>query len=655
MPVRYCTRFNFNKLNINIQQPSGRKRKKTRYADLVCAFDIETTNIDRYRQSIMYIWQMQLGPDWTVYGRTWEEFKEFIGKLQYHAPECYVVVLVHNLSFEFQFLKSIIPVDDVFAMDDRKILRLRSGKLEFRCTYLHSNMSLAKYLELMQVPDQKVKGFDYRKKRYPWTKLTRSELKYCIHDVKGLVQAYTHEMEMDGDDLYTVPLTSTGYIRRQAKAVLGPHRRWIKLILPDLECFHALRKAFRGGDTHGNRYNSNFIITGSKVGGLYSMDISSSYPAVMLTELFPRKFYKQDPEQFEDAYKHGKACLIHLQMDDVKLHDKNFGSPYIPKAKCESIAGGKFDNGRVLSADSLDMYITEIDFEIIAQEYDFEYSILELWTATKSPLPDDFKNLLMQLYTEKTQLKGVDDYLYQKKKNQFNSAYGMCVQNPCKPNYEFKDGIMQLKDESLDDLIAEYHKTGWLPYQWGVWVTAYARKKLHEGLHLLDPDDFIYSDTDSIKYMGDYFQAFKDLNKNYLHEEYSAVDPAGKRHYIGLFEYEQEYIRFKTMGAKKYAYEDDTGLHITVSGVSKKAGAAELGKLERFKEGFVFRNAGGLAALYNDDPEVKEVTIQKHKLRITSNVALFPSTYTLGLSPDYSRLIQFLMNSDIRSSLHYER
>lgn len=653
--LRRADKFRFE--NLKMEALPVKRRKKDKYLNLLTAFDIETTNIDKYRQSVMYIWQMQLGEKWTVYGRTWKEFIDFINKLQDLIPDdCWLVCLVHNLSFEFQFLKSIISVDDVFAMDDRKILRMRSGRIEFRCTYLHSNMSLERYLIAMDVPDKKVKGFNYKKKRYSWTKLTKDEIHYCVNDVRGLVQAYSVEMLRDGDDLYTIPLTSTGYTRRRAKAALLSWRRFIKDWLPDLECFHALRKAFRGGDTHANRYNSNILIDSRKVGKIWSWDISSSYPAVMLTERFPKKFIKKPVDLFEIEYTHGKACLIHLRMYDVKLADERWGSPYIPKAKCEMIHSYEIDNGRILSAEMIDMYVTEIDFEILSEEYTFRYEILELWTATKSYLPDSFRDLLMEMYTAKTQLKGVDDYMYGKEKNQFNASYGMSVQNPCKCNYEFRDGIMQLKDESLEDLIEEYHRTGWLPYQWGVWVTCYARAKLHAGLKIIKPDDFIYSDTDSIKCMGDYSAEFEKLNARYLNEEYSAVDPKGKRHYIGIFECEGWYRRFKTMGAKKYAYEDEEGqLHVTVSGVNKRLGAKELGKIENFKEGFVFRDAGGLSALYNDFPEIKQVRIQGHLQEITSNVALFPSTYTLGMAPDYEKLIYFLMNNDISSALHYER
>ena len=105
-----------------------RKRgQRKKYYDLVCAFDIETTNIDKYKQSIMYIWQFQIDDKVTVIGRYWSEFVDFYNKLNDIFTEANLVVLVHNLSFEFQWLKSIIPIDKVFAMSDRKVLYFLSG------------------------------------------------------------------------------------------------------------------------------------------------------------------------------------------------------------------------------------------------------------------------------------------------------------------------------------------------------------------------------------------------------------------------------------------------------------------------------------------------------------------------------------------------
>ena len=96
--------------------PAGKKRH---YIGITTAFDIETTLIDDIEQSVMYIWQWQFGEDYTVIGRTWEEFLDLQKRVQNSIPaDHWLVVYVHNLSYEFQFLKGIyqfIP-DDIFAV-----------------------------------------------------------------------------------------------------------------------------------------------------------------------------------------------------------------------------------------------------------------------------------------------------------------------------------------------------------------------------------------------------------------------------------------------------------------------------------------------------------------------------------------------------------
>ena len=72
------------------------------------------------------------------------------------------------------------------------------------------------------------------------------------------------------------------------------------------------------------------------------------------------------------------------------------------------------------------------------------------------------------------------------------------------------------------------------------------------------------------------------------------------------------------------------------------------------KEGFTFTDAGGLQSVYNDQPDMI-LNIQNHDLPITSNVALLPSSYTLGITGEYERLLNMLSNVDIRQALHYER
>ena len=152
-------------------------------------------------------------------------------------------------------------------------------------------------------------------------------------------------------------------------------------------------------------------------------------------------------------------------------------------------------------------------------------------------------------------------------------------------------------------------------------------------------DKFVYCDTDSVKFVGtvDFTELNREIQEQSERHQAYADDPAGNRHYLGVYEHDATYKRFVTLGAKKYAYEDDKGLHITISGVSK-SGAAELGKLENFREGFVFRKSAGQEAAYNDEWMEEPVEIDGHRLAISPNIYLSQSEYTLGLTLEYKRL-----------------
>ena len=111
----YCTAEEFRP-DILLNYPVIKRRKSKNgkrpdIIDCVCAFDIETTNIDEIEQSVMYIWQFQIGTELTIFGRTWQEFKDIlfkIGRLLSTYDDRSLVIYVHNLSFEFQFMRRLI-------------------------------------------------------------------------------------------------------------------------------------------------------------------------------------------------------------------------------------------------------------------------------------------------------------------------------------------------------------------------------------------------------------------------------------------------------------------------------------------------------------------------------------------------------------------
>ena len=127
-----------------------RKRNSVRYLNVICAFDIEASRLKDIEQSFMYIWQFQIGDDYTIIGRYWSEFYDLILRMKPYLEDMFMVVYVHNLSYEFAFLKGIYSFseDEVFCTDNRKVLKcLMHGCMEFRCSYQLTNMSLDRFLK----------------------------------------------------------------------------------------------------------------------------------------------------------------------------------------------------------------------------------------------------------------------------------------------------------------------------------------------------------------------------------------------------------------------------------------------------------------------------------------------------------------------------
>ena len=633
-----------------------RTRKKVYYKDVICAFDIEITRLADIEQSIMYIWMFHIHNHVTIIGRTWDELKNLFLQIREELEDNTLCIFVHNLSYEFQFLRAIYDFspEEVFAVDSRKVLRcsMFENKIEFRCSYLHTNMSLAEYTNKMDIEHKKLDGeeFDYTKERYPWTDLTEKEIAYCVHDVVGLCEALEKEMEIDGDNLYTLPLTSTGYVRRDAKqAMRKVHPEFVKNQLPDLYTYEMLREAFRGGDTHANRFYSGRIIKNVK-----SADRSSSYPDVLCNCQFPvSPFFHAGKVSFNTLLNmiviRKKAVIMRVAISKLRLHDDLWGAPYLSKDKCRRIEKGAFDNGRILSAEYLETTITDVDFKIILEQYDFDdLCAFDVSYARYGKLPKSLIDTVIEYYKAKTELKNVpgQEIYYMKSKNKLNSIYGMMAQNPVKQDIVYNNGVWSTANDPEYAILAESNRKAFLCYQWGVWCTAWARYRLQEGIKLAG-ENFVYCDTDSVKYIGniDWTAYNKQREKDSKASGAFATDPKGITHYMGVYEADGEYAEFKTLGAKKYAYNYESGgkTYVTIAGVTKKSGGKELdenGGLKAFSPGFTFVKAGGTEAIYNDDPEIKTVVRDGKQINITPNIVIKDSTYTLGITAEYASLLK---------------
>lgn len=406
-----------------------------------------------------------------------------------------------------------------------------------------------------------------------------------------------------------------------------------------------------------------------------SDDIASSYPGQLMLRLFPiGQFTKVTPEYY---FSHKKlyteyAAVFRVYLDEFR-YIGDAGNPYIPISKLKNKKNVINDNGRALSGSGM-IAITDIDWKIIAKDYTWKKAYFsDMWISKYGPLPDEFKDTLMEYFRTKTLLKGDENKVYElmKAKNKLNSAYGMCVTNPCKPDIlydeetgEFKDSERPKDQTELEfhqDLLDKFYKSknSFLPYQWGVWCTAWARMQLREMIWKVGIYN-VYEDTDSIKYIDPEHikPLFDQQNEKIMKEAEAAgafaLDKNGNKKYMGVWDYECDkhgtYKRFCTLGAKKYLYEDEQGIHATIAGVNKKYAAkffTEHG-FEAFKNGTCLPDSGHLVAYYNDDLTIKEIEIEGCKILNGSNTALINGSYTIGVTGEWLDLFEkALRNEDL--------
>ncbi len=680
--------FPFNSVAETIFKMQYCGAHQTAYYREFGTFDIETTTyiksiIDNEPEynAFMYQWQFDID-DKVVMGRTWQELMNFLDKLAYtlnleHNRR--LVIYIHNLPFEFQFMRNFFQVDEVFSTDKRKPIRcLINDAFELRCSYKLANMGLQKFVS--NTPNakywKKSGDLDYKEFRSPLTLLENFELAYCYNDVQGLREAVKHKLHSEHDTLATIPMTSTGYVRREFRAAfnLNPRNHYLfrDLALNPFQ-YVLLKTATRGGNCHCNPTLSGAVDERNVFSDVGSHDMSSAYPAAMVQCKFPMTpFLDRSPKLsiIDKLLENGEhALLIDCVIHDISIKTLNT-VPYIPKAKCTKLWNPRIDNGRVLSADYCGMVLTDIDWKIIMSQYNHgKIDILHLYSAKYDYLPDELRKKIVQQYTDKCMLKYGDQYLYNKYKNKINADFGMMLTDICRreisytPSSPDKHGNpFTLEPFDIYNSMASYYnsRNSFLSYQWGVWVTAHCRNRLQKAIDKVGIDS-LYCDTDSLKYLNNHDSDFEELNKEILEEAEKCqlltscdiINPETnkKEHYqLGVWEKEKTYAKFKSLGAKKYAYtyyDSPETLCITVAGLSKSKGGAWLsahGGMSAFctKTKIPPQHSGRTVSQYIDCREPYILHIHGEKILTASAIAIYETTYQFGISDEYSELLSDL-------------
>lgn len=629
--------------------------------------------------ALCYLWQFGVN-DVVYYGRDISSFLEVLRDI---PKEVRIIVWVHNLSFDAHFLFNILHGINAFCRTPHKPIKMVSRdfpNVEFRCSYMLTRLSLDTWGKSLGV--KKLTGtVDYDIIRTPLTPLDNSMMKYAERDLIILYHGISDYVKRYGK-VEDMPLTQTGTVRREIKSLLTDndpgYMKFLKKLVPhNAKEYKMLRDVFAGGYTHANRLHAGVVQSGH----IEHYDFASSYPTVMICEKYPYSPWiytglhtLPDEDTFEDT-----AYIMILKFTNIKCVTFN---TYIQASKCDLI-NAQFDNGRVISADSLTIKITEQDYLTIKDTYKWDdLEVIRLYKSRKKYLPRKFIEYVMQLYENKTKLKGApegsaEDDLYKQSKQYINSLFGMMVTALIQSDVYFDENTLEWGIDTLTAEMVEKHleklrawypheKRYFLNYSWGVWVTAYARRRLWRCI-LGEKDsrgffkndiDVLYADTDSIFILGAH--NFDWYNKSVIDDLYKACDhysidhsrispqtPKGVHKPLGIFEREDDIEEFITLGAKRYCERraTDHKLHLTISGINKGAVDVLEDNIKNFRDGLNFDKDDKsvkkkLVTYINDQPRViwDDGYVSEYK----SGINLRNNGYYLSISDTYKRLIKYI-------------
>ena len=589
----------------------GGKGKGDRFNDVIIMLDTETSKERAGEICPNYVvaWTMSVRAYGmnivTLYGTRPSECVTAINSMLMNMPGDKTVIYVHNLSYDWVFLRKFFmqewgtPIHQLNIKPHYPLFIEFQNGLVFRDSYILAQRSLDKWAADMEVTHQKATGYwDYDGIRNQDQRFSPDEKTYIEHDTLAGVECIEKTMQALHKRIYSIPYTATGIpreiVKKLAKANRG--REQFLRIVPEYNIQLILEQVFHGGYTHNNRFYIGRIVKGTTE----AYDEASAYPYTMLVDKYPMERFSPFDNCTVDfilANADEFAYIFKLILIRPRLKGNFVAMPALQKSKATKLINAVDDNGRILCAEYVEIYLNEIDLEIIRQQYDWDKALcIDVHFAHKDYLPRWYTDFVYQCFVDKTRLKGGDKVLYSIAKAKLNSLYGMCVQRPVKLVIEedYQSGSYSVEeDQNEEELYQKYvhNFNSVLPYQWGVWVTSYAFRNLFRigscaGL-------WLYSDTDSC-YGQDWDREKLDAYNQQCRDRltargYGAVRHNNRDYWLGVCELDGTYTEFVSVGAKRYATRDINGtLKITVAGVPKGGVQCLRGDLRNFRKGLIF-------------------------------------------------------------------
>lgn len=485
--------------------------------------------------------------------------ESFITWLEKHTKSN---IYFHNLRFDGEFIISWL-LKNGFKYNDQLVTKtfncIIAGTGQFYkiniCFYKKGKYTKVVHiydsLKKLPFPVKKIaeafelpilKGeIDYTAEREVGHILTEEELSYLRNDVEIMARALKIQLD---EGLTHMTIGADALHSFKNIITLEKFKSYYPVL--DSEVDADIRRAYRGGYTYTNK-----IFQAKDVGEGLVYDVNSMYPSVMYDELLPFGI----PVFFDGQYEYDEHYPLFIQKIKADLSLKD---DHIPTIQCKM---NMYFNGTEYIEETngmLTMYVTNIDLEIIKEQYnvlDIEYINGYKFKGVKG---------LFCTY--------IDKYMEMKKNNtgakrqlaklMLNNLYGKFASNPKtqqKIPYLNEDNEVEYKTISAKDKEPVYTPVG-------IFITSYARARIQRTAQSIFKR-FCYCDTDSIHIIG------KDIPD---------IDIDDKE--LGKWALESTFVRARFLRAKTYIEEYPDGtINVKCAGLPDKL--KELCNFDNFKVG----------------------------------------------------------------------
>lgn len=648
-----------------IFKPLQRNHKVVKYAtDYIC-LDTETSKSDE-ATGWVYQWAVCIKQKIFVYGRKPSEFIDFMRDVAEHyqlSDDKKIIIYIHNLQYDFAYLKRFImqydPSLDVLAIDNHTVLTVDVLGFRFICSYKLTNLSLAVLSDKYAKKYIKAVGeIDYNITRYQDTELDEIDWLYMFSDVASQYDGIKQYLLMNNYKFCAdAPFTSTGFVRVACRKASKKDDKWrsqFELMRLDLEQYRLCRQAFMGGICICSYRYSNKTIRASDGVVLKHKDFTSSYPARQTLDSMPtgrpmwygaiksrRKF-----ERLLEKY----HCVFMLTLYDVHIKE-GVTAPYIPSSKCLAPKEILKVNGKVVFAKELTIAVTELDYKWIKRQYTASnFKVSKMLCFKRGTMPDWLKAEIMQYFTNKCTLKHTEPVLYAKSKNLLNGIYGMTATSIIRPQYKIDHYTGVISHFIADDIdkqdqqdLDRYYRShnSFMPYQYSLFTTAWARDALMTMIEACGYDNFLYCDTDSVFYIEtpENREKMAQYEKECIEKAKAGGAYVGNN-YLGAPTDEPEIRAFRGLHSKCYAMEElneksgQYELNVVIAGIPKRAvrwidgkpvtktNAEELANIDNLADGFVFDHCGGTRCVYNDERAPVILDINGHETELATSAVI---------------------------------